>query len=91
MTGDQISDFALASRIHIVHRETRSSDLPAYAVVRDHAKGEESQLVSPIRVFVVEVLGLKLNMQSLVLIMHGSENRLSLMGDTLHFALIPFF
>ena len=47
------------------------------------AKGEESRSVSLVKVLVMEALSLKLNMQSLIIMMHEIKNRLSLMGDTL--------
>ena len=52
-------------------------------VVLHPAEREESQPLSPVSVLITKELGLKVNMQSLVLMMHESGNILSLMSDTL--------
>ena len=68
-------DLITASGVHVAPREAHSPDLPAYVEVCHRAEGEESQPISSVRVLAVETLGLKLYMQPLVLMMHGSEKQ----------------
>ena len=83
MTIELISDPTAAPGVHVAPQEVYSLDLLTFTVVCCQAKRKKSQSVSPFRVLIVEVLGLKLTMQSLVRMMHEVKNRLSLMGDTL--------
>ena len=73
MTEGLILDPVATSRVHIVPREARSSDIPASVVVHHWIEEEESSPISLIGVLIVEAFGMKLNMQSLVIMMHGSE------------------
>ena len=83
MTGGYISDYVAAFGVHIAPREVHSLDLPTSMEVCHRAEGEVSQPVSSVGELTAEPLGLKLHRQLLVLMMHGSEKSLSLMGDTL--------
>ena len=83
MTIELISDPTAAPGVHVAPQKAYSLDLLTFTAVCRQPKRKKSQSVSLVGVLIVEVLSLKLTMQSLVLMMHEVKNRLSLMGDIL--------